>query len=183
MPAGLRPRLDGEASKSILRRRCGLIELIGRCERLEVGAGEVIVRSGDPADSMHFILDGRVGVMLPADNGGTMRVRSPGRCTTIGEMGLVSQAPRSATIQAEVASVLYVLATHQLETIKRERPALGQKLLTYFVTVMTERLHLRQSHDCGAAALGRPTVDAPLQKSEQFESSLSQLTRRIFMRR
>ncbi len=89
---------------------------------------------------MHFILDGRVEDMLPADNGGTMRVRSLGRCTTIGEMGLVSQAPRNATIQAEVASVLHVLATHQFAAIKRERPALGQKLLTYFVTVMTERL-------------------------------------------
>jgi sulfate permease, SulP family len=67
-------------------------------------------------------------------------VRSLGRYTTIGEMGLVSQAPRSATIQAEIASVLYVLDTHGFEAIKRDHPALGQKLLTYFVTVMAERL-------------------------------------------
>jgi SulP family sulfate permease len=55
-------------------------------------------------------------------------------------MGLVSQAPRSATIQAEIASILYVLTTDQFEAIKRESPALGQKLLTYFVSVMAERL-------------------------------------------
>jgi sulfate permease, SulP family len=116
------------------------MELIGRCERLEVEAGETIVRSGEAAESMHFILDGRVGIMVPGDQGGTTRVRSLGRYTTIGEMGLVSQAPRSATIQAEVASVLYVLSTHQFEAIKSENPALGQKLLTYFVTVMAERL-------------------------------------------
>lgn len=116
------------------------IELIDRCARLEVDAGETIVRAGDAADSMHFILDGRVGIMVPADNGVTTRVRSLGRYTTIGEMGLVSQAPRSATIQAEIASVLYVLGTHQFEAIKAENPALGQKLLTFFVTVMAERL-------------------------------------------
>ena len=58
---------------------------------------------------MHFILDGRVGIMIPAGDGGTTRVRSLGRYTTIGEMGLVSRAPRNATIQAEVASILYVL--------------------------------------------------------------------------
>jgi len=81
-----------------------------------------------------------VGVMVAADNGGTTRVRSLGRYTTIGEMGLVSQAPRSATIQAEVASVLYALSTQQFEAIKREHPVLGQKLLTYFVSVMAERL-------------------------------------------
>ena len=115
-------------------------ELIRRCERLEVRAGHIVVRAGDIADSMHFILDGRVGVMINADQGGTTRVRSLGRYTTIGEMGLVSQAPRSATIQAEVESVLYVLNTSQFEAIKRENPALGQKLLTYFVSVMAERL-------------------------------------------
>jgi sulfate permease, SulP family len=115
-------------------------ELIGRCQRIEVDAGEVIVNAGDAADSMHFILDGRVGIMIPAGDGRTTRVRSLGRYTTIGEMGLVSQALRSATIQAEVASVLYALNTHQFEAIKSENPALGQKLLTYFVSVMAERL-------------------------------------------
>jgi sulfate permease, SulP family len=115
-------------------------ELIRRCERLEVQADEVVVRAGEAADSMHFILGGRVGVMIADDQGGTTRVRSLGRCTTIGEMGLVTQAPRSATIQAEVASVLYVLSKLQFEGIKSENPVLGQKLLTYFVSVMAERL-------------------------------------------
>jgi len=115
-------------------------ELMRRCQRMEVDAGEIIVRIGEAADSMHFILDGRVGVMIPADEGRTARVRSLGRYTTIGEMGLVSRAPRSATIQAEVASILYVLSADQFEAIKTDDPALGQKLLTYFVSVMAERL-------------------------------------------
>jgi SulP family sulfate permease len=98
------------------------------------------VQAGDPADSMHFILDGRVGIMVPADDDRTTRVRSLGRYTTIGEMGLVSNTPRSATIQAEVASVLYVLNTLQFDAIRDEDPALSHKLLTYFVSVMAERL-------------------------------------------
>lgn len=114
--------------------------LIHRCQRVEVDAGEVIVRGGEVADSMHFILDGRVGIMIPADEGRTTRVRSLGRYTTIGEMGMVSQTPRSATIQAEVASTLYVLNTHQFEAIKTDDPELSHKLLTYFVSVMAERL-------------------------------------------
>jgi SulP family sulfate permease len=114
--------------------------LMHHCERIEVEAGEVIVRAGEAADSMHFILDGRVGIMVPADQGRTTRVRSLGRYTTIGEMGLVSQSPRSATIQAEIASTLYVLSAHQFDAIRSKDPALGQKLLTYFVSVMAERL-------------------------------------------
>ncbi|GAC1504190.1 MAG: SulP family inorganic anion transporter [Bradyrhizobium sp.] len=114
--------------------------LMQHCQRIEVEAGEVIVRAGEAADSMHFILDGRVGIMVPADQGATTRVRSLGRYTTIGEMGLVSQSPRNATIQAEVASTLYALTAHQFEAIKGDDPALSQKLLTYFVSVMAERL-------------------------------------------
>ncbi|MDO9561442.1 MAG: SulP family inorganic anion transporter, partial [Bradyrhizobium sp.] len=117
------------------------VALMHRCERIEVEAGETIVRAGAAADSMHFILDGRVGIMIPAEGDRTTRVRSLGRYTTIGEMGLVSRAPRSATIQAEVASVLYVLSVEQFEAIKTDDPALSQKLLTYFVSVMAERLN------------------------------------------
>ncbi|WP_027580923.1 SulP family inorganic anion transporter [Bradyrhizobium sp. Ai1a-2] len=114
--------------------------LMRYCERVEVDAGETIVRVGDAADSMHFILDGRVGVMVAADDGRPTRVRSLGRYTTVGEMGLVSQTRRSATIQAEVASVLYVLNTHQFEALRDADPALSHKLLTYFVSIMAERL-------------------------------------------
>ena len=115
-------------------------ELIRHCRRIEVDTGEVIVRAGHAADSMHFILEGRVGIMVPAEDGRTTRVRSLGRYTTIGEMGLVSNTPRSATIQAEAPSVLYVLNTQQFEAIKTDDPALSHKLLTYFVSVMAERL-------------------------------------------
>ena len=116
------------------------MELVHRCERLEVRAGDVIVRAGEAADSMHFILDGRVGVMVPTAEGGLTRVRSLGRYTTIGEMGLVAGAPRNATIQAEIDSVLYALSLNQFEAIKAENPTLSQKLLTFFILVMAERL-------------------------------------------
>jgi sulfate permease, SulP family len=115
-------------------------ELIRHCRHVDVEAGDLIVRAGDPADSMHFLLAGRVGVMIPTDDGRTTRVRSLGRCTTIGEMGLVANAPRSATIQAEVASVLYVLQADQFRGIRDSNPALSHKLLTYFIAVMAERL-------------------------------------------
>jgi SulP family sulfate permease len=115
-------------------------ELTRRCQRVEVEAGDIIVRAGDDADSMLFILDGRVGIMMANDAGRSTRLRSLGRYTTIGEMGLVSHVPRSATIQAETSSVLYVLNRHQFKAIKSEHPELSHKLLTYFVSILAERL-------------------------------------------
>jgi sulfate permease, SulP family len=110
------------------------------CRRLEVQAGDVIARQGDPATSMHFILEGRVGIIVDLPEGRTARVRSLGGHTTVGEMGLITQSPRSATIQAEAASVLYVLDGDAFERIKHERPALSQALLAYVIKVLTERL-------------------------------------------
>jgi SulP family sulfate permease len=115
-------------------------ELMHRCQRIEVSAGEIIARNGEAADSMHFIVAGRVGIMVPSGEGRTTRVRSLGRYTTVGEMGIVARQPRSATIQAEVASVLYVLRTDAFDAIKMDNPALSQKLLIYFMSLMAERL-------------------------------------------
>jgi SulP family sulfate permease len=110
------------------------------CRRLEVQADDIIARQGDPATSMHFILEGRVGIIVDLPEGRTARVRSLGGHTTVGEMGLITQSPRSATIQAEAASVLYVLDADAFERIKREQPVLSQALLGYVIKVLTERL-------------------------------------------
>jgi sulfate permease, SulP family len=110
------------------------------CRRLEVQPGEVIARQGEPAVSMHFVLEGRIGIMVDLHEGRTMRVRSLGQHTTVGEMGLITRSPRSATIQAETASVLYELDADAFERIKGDQPALSQALLAYVVAVMTERL-------------------------------------------
>jgi sulfate permease, SulP family len=110
------------------------------CRRLEVVAGDIIARQGDAADSMHFILEGRVGIIVNLSDGRTMRVRSLGRHTTIGEMGLITGRPRSANIAAETRSVLYELSAQDYGRLKQEDPALSQALLGYVIGVMSERL-------------------------------------------
>lgn len=125
---------------AILGNKHDAAELAQRCERVEVGALEIIARAGERADSMLFILNGRVGVTVDAGDGRITRVRSLGRRTTVGEMGLVAGQPRSATIQAEIDSVLYVLRADAFNAIMADNPQLGQKLLTYFMSVMAERL-------------------------------------------
>jgi SulP family sulfate permease len=114
--------------------------MVEHCRRLEVQAGETIARQGEPSDSMHFILEGRVGVIVDLGEGRTVRVRSLGRHTTIGEMGLITGRPRSAAIQAEIGSVLYELSADDYRRIKEQHPALGQALLSYVIAVMAERL-------------------------------------------
>jgi SulP family sulfate permease len=110
------------------------------CQRLEVRTGDIVAREGDPAASMHFILEGRIGIVVESADERTIRLRSLGPHTTIGEMGLITGKPRSATIAAEADSVLYELSAEAYARIKRDDPALSQALLGYIVAVMSERL-------------------------------------------
>jgi sulfate permease, SulP family len=114
--------------------------LASHCKRIDVQPGDVIAQQGGPSDSMHFILDGRVGIIVDLGEGRSVRVRSLGPQTTIGEMGLITGRPRSATIQAEIASVLYELGADAFEQIKQQHPALSLALLSYVIAVMAERL-------------------------------------------
>ena len=114
--------------------------LAKRCTRLVVQPGQDIARQGDPSDAMHFILEGRVGIFIGMDEGRMLRVRSLGRRTTTGEMGLITGQPRSATIRAEAASVLYRLPVAAYRDIVLQDPVLGQALLKFVVEIMAERL-------------------------------------------
>jgi sulfate permease, SulP family len=110
------------------------------CIRLEVQPGEDVARQGEPSESMHFILKGRVGIFVSTDDGREVRVRSLGPHTTIGEMGLMTGRPRSATVRAEVASTLYVLPMDAFREITLQDPTLGQALLRFAMEMMVERL-------------------------------------------
>ena len=108
--------------------------------RLEVQPGQDVARQGEPSGSMHFIFKGRVGIFVSTDDGRMVRVRSLGPHTTIGEMGLITGQPRSATIRAEVASTLYELSLEAYQHITLLDPPLGQAVLRFAVEMLSERL-------------------------------------------
>jgi len=114
--------------------------LAEHCKKIDVAEGALIARQGAPSDSMHFIMEGRIGVVVSVGPHSQIRVRSLGQHTTIGEMGLLTQQPRSADIVAEANSLLYELSAESYDRITSEHPALTQALLTYVMTVMSERL-------------------------------------------
>ncbi|MBA2589840.1 MAG: cyclic nucleotide-binding domain-containing protein, partial [Alphaproteobacteria bacterium] len=146
---GHRPKVDDLASLEDWLAEAlgdaGHAEALARhCIRRDVADGEVIARQGDAADSMHFILEGRIGVIVDQgakeNQGQGVRVRSLGRRTIIGEMGLIARRPRSATIRAERPSLLYELRTSAFDGLQRDNPALSQALLGYIARVVAERL-------------------------------------------
>ena len=68
-------------------------------ERVQFAEGQRFFSQGDPSDAAYVILDGRASVLLNTP-GGEIQVAELGSNALVGEMGILSDTPRSATIMA-----------------------------------------------------------------------------------
>lgn len=68
-------------------------------ERVQFSDGQRFFSQGDPSDAAYVILDGRANVLLNTPSG-DIQVAELGSNALVGEMGILSDTPRSATIQA-----------------------------------------------------------------------------------
>ena len=77
-------------------------------ERISFGPGQRFFSQGDAADAAYVILDGKADVVLETGEG-ELKVAELGRNALVGEMGILSDNPRSATVVAsEAASALRI---------------------------------------------------------------------------
>lgn len=72
-------------------------------DRLRFAPGELFFQQGDPSDAAFVILDGAADVRL-ATSAGEITVAQLGRSALLGEMGILCDAPRSATVAAATAT-------------------------------------------------------------------------------
>ena len=68
-------------------------------ERVQFASGQKFFAQGDPADAAYVVLDGRATVSLDS-SGGEIQVAELGRNALVGEMGILADNPRSATVTA-----------------------------------------------------------------------------------
>ncbi|MBM6592556.1 Crp/Fnr family transcriptional regulator [Microvirga pudoricolor] len=68
-------------------------------ERVQYSGGQRFFSQGDASDAAYLILDGSAHVLLDTP-GGEIKVAELGGNALVGEMGILSESPRSATIMA-----------------------------------------------------------------------------------
>jgi len=93
-------------------------------EVLEVPAGTVLARRGDPGDEFFLILDGSARVEVTPRKRGRLQ---PGEY--FGEMSLLDGGPRSATVVADTPLRLLVIKRRDFSTLLRAAPELTESLL------------------------------------------------------
>jgi len=75
-----------------------------KLEPVAVGPGDEVTREGEPGSRFFVVADGELDVVC-----GETRVPSLGRCDGFGEIALLDDCPRTATVTARTKGLLYAL--------------------------------------------------------------------------
>jgi CRP-like cAMP-binding protein len=91
--------------------------------------GEAIVRQGDPGDELFLLLEGAVDVYLDRGQPSEERLRTIEAVDYFGEMAILDDQPRSATIVASRPSRLLALAGGSLKELILQMPEISFEIL------------------------------------------------------
>ena len=140
--------------------------LAGYMEIQFVPSGLVFIRQDDPSqtDGMMLLLDGEVSVEKSASQTSdslVVSIAQPG--ALLGEMGILNDAPRSASCVAYTDAVLALLTRDALERLVTEFPQVAAKLALGIASRLAERLRSTSSKLSTLSqvtAAMHPTLDA-----------------------
>lgn len=107
-------------------------------------AGEIIMTQGDVGSCAYFIQEGRVGIVVEKPDGRLLHMGTRGAGSIIGEMAIVDNQPRSATIQSlENCTLLEITKDDFARSVRGANPIV--RLISQ-VILMRYRDILRRSH-------------------------------------
>lgn len=108
-------------------------QLVGCLRAMRVFKNYEIIRQGDPGDAFYLIATGRVSVWKKK---GTTRVKVAELRSDdyFGEMALISNEPRSATVMAEGLTELFILEKYNFDKILMKNHAIAEKLRKAYET-------------------------------------------------
>ena len=97
-----------------------------------MAAGDVVIRQGDRADRFYVIESGTVVVTQTDAAGAARELRQMGSDEVFGELGLLSGAPRSATVTAATDGLLLALDADAFLDLVGRRPAVRGRLMNWY---------------------------------------------------
>lgn len=108
------------------------------CEPLDYAAGQELVKQGDVGDALYVIVDGEAAVMLENDGGARRRVGVRGTHEVIGEVALLTQERRTATIEALTDLATLRLSKEVFVDMLQSNGELGYQILQLLATRLAE---------------------------------------------
>lgn len=130
-----------------------LLIVAGRCRPISLPAGSLVFREGDTGREFYLVVAGRVQVVK---NGNPIATLGPG--STVGEMAMLDQPLRSATVQVAEDAELLVITRESFFHLLKGNPHLAVKVLwnmtlriSAHLRATSELLALRNAADAALA--------------------------------
>ena len=126
-------RLFGSDAKVEALRRAPLFEGLSKKELeqlatladdLEVPSGKVLTRQGETGREFFVLMDGQVEVERDGESLGTL-----GAGNFIGEISILEDMPRTATVTASTPVRLFVLTAQNFRSVVEQQPEVENKVL------------------------------------------------------
>ena len=124
-------KVDLIASVSLFKGlgRRELTEIAKLLDEVAVPAGKVLMRQGEPGSEMFIIAAGRFRIER---NDQLLREVGPG--TSIGDISLIAEGPRTATVTAMEPSVILLAGHREFHTLMEEHPTIRMHILEGLAT-------------------------------------------------
>lgn len=112
---------------------------------MDVKPQEIIFKEGDQGNYVCFVVDGALEVIKGVDTGHQVAIATLGKNRSIGEMAVIDDFPRSATVRAQKASTLLILTREGFDKILEEHPRTGVKILKGLARLLSQNLRKTSS--------------------------------------
>ncbi|HEX3536096.1 MAG TPA: cyclic nucleotide-binding domain-containing protein [Stellaceae bacterium] len=108
-------------------------------ERVAFDPGKTVCHQGDQADAAYLIIEGDADIILEGP-AGPITVATLGRNEIVGEIGILCNAPRTATVQAKTRLVCLRILKEPFMRMVREFPNMA-------IAIMRELAHRLEANN------------------------------------
>jgi predicted acylesterase/phospholipase RssA/CRP-like cAMP-binding protein len=155
-----------------------LSELIDRVAFVPLRAGAMLFEEGDPSDAAYVIVSGRVRVLVRHEGAWASPIAEVGAGELIGEMALLEDATRAATVVAARDSVVARLPREDFETLATSHPLAMLAVTRTIVARSRDRRETFRRAGSDHAAIGLVPITAGVDLAGLAASLSERLQRR-----
>jgi predicted acylesterase/phospholipase RssA len=116
--------------------------LLKRLQQVELATGDTLFEEGTHSDSFYILIEGHLIALLKTSEGREKVIGSIAIGETVGEMGALSEQPRSLTVRATVHSKLLKLTRAEFELFSKDHPQILMNMINYIITRSQNTLKL-----------------------------------------
>lgn len=114
--------------------RAACESLLPRLAKVTLKQGDILFEQGSVSDCLYILVEGQLLASLSTPDGKQKIVGTVEKGETVGELGALSNQPRTLTIRAAVDSRLLKLTRHELEEFGAVHPKIISRIIDLIIT-------------------------------------------------